>query len=635
MMRKWDLSKKGQSVEKAYQTERDEGNYTKILKKYKDPATRYAFATLENHVPTGHMIKLDAFRHLQDLRRIEEDPNFEYTYDLDKARMALNFFKLIPDVNAGKPLPLAIWQKAIVAKFFGWRDKEGQIRYVRGFVSMSRTNGKSYLAAGIEAIYFIVEAGNSYNRKYVYVAPTTQQSDVGFGYLKTMFKKMDAIPAFRKLFKQKDVAILHDMIISRKYNNQVMRKSYESGQFDSFHCQFAVGDEVGDNKYISSIMVGNGKITSGQGQEPNHSFLQISTAYPDSNSSFYKNQRLMQTAMEKDYDRTLDDNLCMVWEQDSLKETQDPETWVKSNPLMSLNKAKHDQMLKSLLSERDAKMADGTLTEFQNKNLNMWLQVKQNTYLDLDDINHAIVSESPINIDGQVVYIGFDKSNFSDDTSVAFVYPYVDKQNQQLFYIQQHSWVPLARTQNNIEIKERQDGINYRHAESLGYASITKNDYGYIDDGAVFEWLINYVQDHNLKVKYFCYDKWGMSRMIGWIEQKTEWATMPIRNRIQNLNEPTVDLRKRFDTGKIRYDDDPIITYSLKNAVLFSNNNGVKIDKEKATTKIDFVDALIDAWAVAMFHFDDINLEKEDKKNPFSGMSDDDINTYFSDDFSF
>jgi hypothetical protein len=30
---------------------------------------------------------------------------------------------------------------------------------------------------------------------------------------------------------------------------------------------------------------------------------------------------MMEEVMERDYDRSLDDNLCMVWEQDSLDET--------------------------------------------------------------------------------------------------------------------------------------------------------------------------------------------------------------------------------------------------------------------------------------------------------------------------
>lgn len=634
-MKEYDFTRKDQDVMTAYHTERDSGHFSLIMKKYRDPATRYAFMVLEEKVPSCYKQKLDAFRHLQDLRRQNEDDSFNYHFDLDKARAIVNFAKLVPDPNAGYPLPLMLWQQAILVKIIGWRDSNNQVRYVRGTVSMARTNGKTYLAAILVAWYFLIEGADSYNRNYLFVAPTTDQSTVGFGYLKTMFIKMGTISGFKKMFKDEDIAVLHDVIIARKLNNRIMRKSFESGQFDAFHCQFAVADEVGDDKHIGAIIKSLGKITSGQTQEPNHSFLQISTAYPDSNSQLYKDERILTEVMEKDYDRSLDDNLCMVWEQDTMAETEKPETWAKSNPLITLGKKKKAEMMKSLLSERDANMAKGSLPDFQNKSLNMWLQVKQNTYLSLEDINDAIVKERPIDIHGQTVYIGFDKSNFSDDTAIAFVYPYLTAENQQKYFIQQHSWVPLARTQNNIEIKEKQDGINYRHAEELGYADITKNDYGYIDDGAVFDWLMNYVEKNQLDVKYFCYDKWGMSRMIGWIEQKTDWNTMPVRNVIQNLNEPTIDLRKRFDVGEIQYEDDPIITYSLKNAVLFSNNNGVKIDKEKATTKIDFVDALIDAWYTAMYHFDDINLEKADKKNPFQGMSSEQINDYFRDDFSF
>ncbi len=110
---------------------------------------------------------------------------------------------------------------------------------------------------------------------------------------------------------------------------------------------------------------------------------------------------------------------------------------------------------------------------------------------------------------------------------------------------------------------------------------------------------------------------------------------MPVKNVIQSLNEPTIDFRKRMASGEISYLNDPIIKYSLKNAVLFMNNNGMKIDKEKQTSKIDFVDATMDAFFAAMFHFDDISLEKADKSNPFSGMSNNDINNYFTNDFSF
>ncbi|WP_252902512.1 hypothetical protein [Paucilactobacillus hokkaidonensis] len=78
----------------------------------------------------------------------------------------------------------------------------------------------------------------------------------------------------------------------------------------------------------------------------------------------------------------------------------------------------------------------------------------------------------------------------------------------------------MARAQNNINIKEKEDGISYRQAEKMGYADITKNQFGYIDDESVFDWLLNFIEINDLKIIYFCYDRWGTSRIIPWIEQK-------------------------------------------------------------------------------------------------------------------
>ncbi len=633
-MKAYDLTKKNCSVDKVYHAELKAGNYEAIKKQYRDPATKYAFQVLDGDIQACQMMKLDSFRHVQDLRRITEDDSFHYHYDLKKCKAILNFAKLVPDVSVGHPLPLMLWQKKVLCSMQGWRDDNGQKRYDRVLMSVARTNGKTYLSNILNAYAFLIEASDYWNQDLAYIAPVTQQAKKGFSYLKTTFHALEKIPAFKRVFRENDIAVLDDTIISRKRQNKLMRLSHESGMFDSYHLLFCVGDEQGSDQKLGKIKVNSGKITSGQVQTQNHQFFQISTAYPDSNSYFYHDERMLETTMKQDSKRDLDNYLCMVWEQDSLKETEQPQTWIKSNPILGLTN-KRTTMMKSLLDERDTKMNDGTLAEFQNKSLNMWLQVKQNTYLSLEDINQAIVKQPPINIDGQECYIGFDKSNFSDDTALSFVFPYIDDNNQPQWYIKQHSWIPLARTQNNIDIKEKQDGINYRQAEKLGLCDIAKNDYGYIDDETVYHWLLDYVEKHHLKVQYFCYDKWCANKIIDWVDQKTDWLTLPVQQTIQRLNEPTVDFRKQMDTHHIKYDDDMILIYALKNAVLFGNNNGVKIDKEKQTTKIDMVDATIDAWFMAMYHFDGLDFSKKNSKNPLENMSNDQINDYFSNHFSF
>lgn len=633
-MDKIDLTKKGATVLAAYQSQRDKGCYDKILKKYRDPATVYAWMVLEGRIMACYYIQLDSFRHLQDLRRITEDPEFKYHYDLGKCRSILNYAKICPDVSTGEPMPLMLWQQSFLCKVQGWLDRNNEKRYVRVIFSVARTNGKTYLTNIWLSYVYLIECQGYFNQDLGYAAPVTKQVKKGWGYLKTMFAFLEKISALKKILDQEKIDILEDKARSKVTENKILRMTHEAGRFDSFHFRLIISDEAGDDQSIAKIKENNGKITSGQVQTLNHQFGAISTAYPDSNSAFYADEMMVKEAMERDFDRLLDDFLSMVWEQDDVSETEKPETWVKSNPVSELPDH-HDSMIKSLISERDTKLEDGTLPEFQNKNLNMWLQVKQNTYLELDDINAAVVDEMPFKMDGRDVYIGYDKSNFSDDNSLSFIFPF-KQAGQDKFFIYEHSWVPLARAQNNILIKEKQDGVNYRLAAEQGFADIADNRFGYINDDAVFNWLMSFVTDHQLQVKFFAYDSWCTEDVILRLDQKTDWDLMPIRQGTRSLNKPTVEFRKMMDMGKIQYLKDPIISYSLKNAILLTDNNGVKIDKDKATSKIDFVDATIDAFSQAMYHFTDVDPNYNEKdKSPFGNMTNDQINEHFKHGFSF
>lgn len=631
MIEKIDLSKNGITLEDVYR----DNDYTEIFEKYKDPATVYAYLVLEGKVIAGYMIKLAMFRHLQDLRRAEQDPDFNYYYDLESCRKILNFSKLCPDVNTGTPLPLMIWQRAILCLMQGWRDSSGNKRFDRVLMSVARTNGKTYLVNILLWYAYLVEAGGQWNQDLGYIAPVTKQSMKGFRYVKTTGRYLEKLSAFKREFKKNDIRILEDTIKSDKNQNNLVRLSQESGQFDSLHFLICVSDEAGDDKHIGTIKENNGKVTSGQVQTDNSQFVQITTAYPDSNSYVYADEKMMRETMEKDYERILDNYLCLVWEQDSLDETNKPELWGKSNPVLDLEDKKVS-MLRSLISERDTMLAKGKLHEFQNKNLNCWLQVKQNRYLDLDDLESAVIKDDEFDINNRPVYIGWDLSQFSDDTAIDFIFPYTDKHGNNKWHLYQHSWIPLARSQNNITIKERSDGINYRKFEEAGYCDIAKNDYGYIDEDQVYHWLLDFVSDHNLEVKAFVHDTWRSDDILKRIDQQTDWIMFPLRQGTRSLNDPTVSFRKEIHMGNITMFNDGILQYSFKNAIILSDNNGIKIDKDKQTTKIDCVDAAINAWDEARYHFKDIeHHEEKETKSPFGNMNNDQINDYFKKDFSF
>lgn len=624
-MKKYDFNQSknmAQAILDAYHAE----NYDDIKKKYTDPGTEYCFAVLNGKYKTSTMLKLAAFRQLQDLKRIDEDDAFKYHYDLEHVNIILNFAKIVPDVDTGKPVPLMLWQKAILAIMFGWRDDLDSKRYDRVIVSVARTNGKTYLSAIILTYAFIIESAGKSNQDMAYIAPVTSQSKKGFSYLKTTMDHFAEIPAFKELFKRSDTHVQNDQIIAKNPQNVILRLSHESGRFDSRHFVMAVLDESGSDgakgspAAIAQIARNVGQVSSGM-MQTGGSMFQISTAYPNPTSYFYKDEQMMKRIMADDSTRDLDNYLCLVWEQDLVKETDQPDTWEKSNPLISLSKEKREQMIRSLINERNTHMAAGNIQEFQNKNLNIWLKTKANTYLTLSDIEKSVANEPPIDITGREVTIGFDKSMKADDTSVAFIFPYQAPDGNYKWYILQHSFIPLAFSQGSINLKEKQDGVNYREAEKLGFADITKDAYGFIDDGVVFEWITNFVKDHDLQVKAFCFDSWHSDEEVNmWIDQRTDWLTIPVRQGSISLNKPTLAFRQAIASERIRWLDDPLIKYSFGNAILLNDNNGVKVDKDNSNAKIDIVDATIDAFFRAQYDFDDVNLDKE-QKDPFANMT--------------
>jgi phage terminase large subunit-like protein len=64
-------------------------------------------------------------------------------------------------------------------------------------------------------------------------------------------------------------------------------------------------------------------------------------------------------------------------------------TWIKSNPLLELDE--DGAILKRMISDKDAHIASGIANEFQNRNLNNWLQVKVNSYVSLEDLEKAVI----------------------------------------------------------------------------------------------------------------------------------------------------------------------------------------------------------------------------------------------------
>ena len=596
-------------------------DFDDIRKKYTDPATKYAFNVLDEKVMAGYLMKLACFRHVRDLQRVE-NKEFEFYYDVNEVDKILKFAAIAPNVDTGEPTKLMDWQKFIFAMLFGWRDGLGTKRFTRVVLSVARGQGKSYLMAIYMSYSFLIESMGLSNQDFLVTAENYDQTGKLYGYIANMLKSIiDQQPVFKKLAEEDDLVIHeHTGISMRKFNNNLRPLSFNAGKYDSYHFTTAVFDEVGNIK----TREGTKKIVSGQVKVPNHQYIEISTSYPDPSVPFHDEQKMIQQVMEQDFNREADRTLGLIWAQDSLDETFKEDTWIKSNPLLGLP-SQHDVLLDGLRDKRDADMLAGTVDDFQNKNLNLWLQEATNSYLKLSDIERAIIPS--FDIRGRDVYIGFDYSMFSDNTAIAFVYPYQDRDGRQKWHIEQHSFIPWEKA-GSIRAKEKQDGIDYRELAKKGYCTITSHPQGLINDDQVYSWLLNYVEENSLHVIFFGYDAWGATNAIKQMDINTGFPLEAIRQRTSELKDPTKFLQKLFVEGNCSRLDDKIMEKALINAEIYEDKIGIQVDKAKATLKIDVVDAIIDALYQGMYHFEDFGIAN-DKSQQVDRMTAEQVKAWF------
>ncbi|MDN6899567.1 terminase large subunit [Oenococcus sicerae] len=584
-----------------------------------DLVTKYAKDVTSGKQIAGKLIKLACQRHLDDLNR-QDQPDFPYQFETKYVDGLLIFASLVPDPDAKVPLPLMPWQIFILGSLVGWRNVNTKGRRFRnGIVSMGRGQGKTYLASVLACYSFFVESRNKGNQDIILSANTTDQTKKLFNYTKGTVEQL-LVGTFADLSKEITPRFMD--IFNNRTKNQIVRISAEGGKFDGYHISTAIFDEAGDQKDREAF----NKITSGMVKNKNALFLMISTAYPDPNAPLRDDIEMLKNVISNN-ERKLDDYFLAVFSQDDKNEVFKPETWVKSNPLLDL-KNTNEELMSGLLSERDTKMSQGKLNAFLVKNMNLWLNAKQDAAFNLDEYKATTVTD--FNFSHRDVYIGFDNSMTSDDGAFGFIFPYVPKK----FFIYQHSFVPWHKA-GSIEAKESQDGINYRHMQELGFASITKHKKGLISQDQEYEWLMDFVSEHDLNVLGFLYDKFHNSALIQSIADNTNWPMIPVRQGAISLNAPTKFLQDSFVDGRVTHLDDPMMEASLMNAVIVTDgNNGIKIDKQRATLKIDLVDAIVDGFYQGMYHFEDF-ANKDDPEAEFARMTDKQKHDFLMEDFSF
>lgn len=602
-------------------------SYDNIINMYpNDDSVAYAVGVLDGSIIAGEKIKRACERHMSDLGRVDTDDGFNFIYDANQAKKIIEFSTLLKDVTSGEQFIASPYQKFILACVQGWRNPytEG-MRFKTIFISMARTNGKTQVLAAY-ALYNFLFGYPKINRQLAVSSIDIAHTKNLYKYMTYNWEQLER-GAFKKLSQKWGVEFNQNEMRIDTLRTSMKRLSALGSPSDSDHYTTGIVDEyhlLGQKQrdFISSM-------TSGMVNNPLAQMFFISTAGVDPTVPMFDDYKRYSKMLESGDWSTSEKDLVLIWEQDSEDEAYLTETWQKSNPLMEVDVMRKN-LTDGMITERDSLNSQGRIRDFYVKNMNLWQNAKVNAFLPLDLIQNAIIDE--FDMFGRDVFIGFDYSQTNDDTSVAFVFPHSNKK----FHLYQHSWIPIAKS-GSIEAKEQRDNIDYRSVQKKGYATITRDRFGLIDEDEVFNWMLNFIETNELDVKAILYDQWGTGTFIRRLDEvKEDYLIIPVRQGIKSLNEPTKFLQTSFIKHNITTFDDQALIQGLVNAVIVGDNNGIKVDKNVNSQKIDTVDAVVNALYEGQFYFNDFtNVDEKKTNSPFGSMNDEQISDYFINNFSF
>lgn len=556
----------------------------------KNRLIRYATDCISEKIISCKKHKQACSRFLRDVKR-EESGEASFYWDDQEAQKIIKWFSFLrhsKGVLAGKPIKLTDWQQFHLCQLYGWRRKEdGYKRFKKSFVEVARKNAKSQEEAGVALYEISVQATKNKEVYEYYTAGVKRdQSKIVFEEAKLM---LNGSP-LKKKFKLTNNAITH--VKTGSYIKALSKEDGKTG--DGTNPAGLIVDEYHQHKTTEFLDLGLGSNTK-------ESLLMIITTagmdltYPCYTQEYDYCSKVLDSNIDVENDTYLID----IMEIDPGDDIGDEENWKKANPIRMSYPAGREKIRGDY---EIAKVIPEKMTAFLTKMLNIWVQQKENGYMNMGKWKKCEVKKLPIDIKGRPVYVGFDMSAKIDLTSVAFVIPYrngkMDQTGREIteYIVLSHSFIP-----NQEKLMERvfKDKVPYDAWERQGFITITNSEI--VDQNVVMDYVLNFCKENELDIQTLCFDPANASKLM--IDLSDEgYIVEEVYQSHKSLNEATQGFREEVFMGTVCYLYNPVLNYSMSNAVIKKNNGLIKIDKDATTKRIDPVDATLCGYKLARYH---------------------------------
>ena len=559
-----------------------------------DRVTKYAIDVVEGREIAGEYVKLACQRHLNDLEKSKLSV-FKYEFDVEKALRIIEYAETLYIAEGEEKIQLQLYpfQDFILGSLNGWVEKgTGYRRFRTSYIQLGRQNGKSFIN-GILGTYYGNFDGYNYGQIYC-TATKADQAKIVFN---EMVKFINSDDDLKELFKVQEYK---STIICNITNSTIKALGRDTKSIDGFRPLLGIVDEYHAHKDNQMY-----KLLEGGIKKMKQALISvITTAGFDLNSPCYELYEYCKNLLKGVF--TNDTQFVYIAQMDEKDDIWEPINWIKANPTLAFDKAALENLVPVANTAKD--MQGSTLRDFLTKQLNMWIQLTDDQYMKNFDAWKACGTDLTLeDFREHECYIGLDLSSGGDLTSLGVVIPYY-LDGEKKYFVDSHSFIPARRIAEHIKT----DNAPYDMWKMKELLTVTetlggiKTDYKYI-----ISYLKDIIEKHSLRVKMICYDPHNADAFLNDIEELGYDSVMIVQSA-RNLNDPTVDFRLEVEAGNVSYNkENGLLTWSIANAKTVSNSFGeIKIDKDLRTKRIDPVDAIIDAWKMAMKDEGTLNINE-------------------------
>ena len=535
-------------------------------------------------------------RFLDDLERAKSK-DCPFIWNESEAQKIVKWFSYLKHskgVLAGQPIILTTVQKFDLCQIYGWRKRGTKYRrFNKAYMQKARKNAKSQEQAGV--VLYEMAYGSTKNHEVYecFCAGTKRdQSKIVFQEAALMLR---GSPLALK-FKCSKTEISH--IKSGSVFKPLSKDDRKNG--DGSNPAVLILDEYHQHTTSEFYDLAIGSNT----KEP--LLMIITTAGVDLNVPCYTDEyTYCSDIINPDKPDIVNDEYFVdIFEAESGVQLTD-ETYdmlvEMSNPIRASypegRKKIHDDYIV-------ARAVPSKMTTFLTKCLNVWVQAKDNGYMDMSKWNRCKVKDLPTDITGMPVYVGFDMSATIDLTSVSFIIPFKDGDTVK-YILFSHSFIP-----NRERLRERMmtDKVPYDAWERNGFLTVTDSEV--INQNEVIKYVKEFCGTFDLKIQKLCFDPYNSTKLM--LELSDEYDVAEVYQSHRSLNEVTKTFREEVYKGNVIFTNNPLLNYAMGNAVVKTSGGLIKIDKNENKKRIDPVDACLCAFKLAMHHeFDTSNYSDD------------------------